>query len=118
MIQPPDRHRSGALPTVNQYVLKLFIAGQSSRSERAVANLRRICQEQLAGRCEMTVIDVLERPQVAEDEKILATPTLVRQEPPPARRVIGDLSDLGQVLRGLDLPLESDGDGEPRGVAR
>jgi circadian clock protein KaiB len=65
--------------------------------------LRRICEEELAGAYEMIVIDVLERPQLAEDEKILATPTVVKELPTPIRRITGDLSDSGKVLLGLDL---------------
>lgn len=86
-----------------KYLLKLYITGQTPRSERAITNLRRLCEAQLAGRYEMVVIDVLERPQLAEEEKILATPTLVREAPPPRRRIIGDLSDIAKVLIGLDL---------------
>jgi circadian clock protein KaiB len=69
----------------------------------AVANLRRICEQELQGRYELQVIDVLEQPQLAEDEKILATPTLIKQLPPPLRRVIGDLSDKEKVLLGLEV---------------
>lgn len=86
-----------------KYILKLYITGQTPRSERAMTNLRRLCEAQLAGRYELVVIDVLERPQLAEAEKILATPTLVREAPPPRRRIIGDLSDTAKVLMGLDL---------------
>lgn len=88
---------------MNEYVLKLYITGQTPRSERAIANLRQLCQHELEGRYEVEVVDVLEHPQLAEDEKILATPTLVRCLPPPLRRVIGDLSELEKVLLGLDL---------------
>lgn len=84
-------------------VLQLYIAGLTPRSQRAIANLERICRDQLSGRYEMLVIDVLERPQVAEEERILVTPTLIKPLPPPARRVIGDLSDTARVLSGLDL---------------
>jgi circadian clock protein KaiB len=69
-----------------------------------VATLRWIC-EQLAGACELTIVDVLERPHVAEDERIVATPTVIRRRPTPTRRLIGDLSDIGKVILGLDLPL-------------
>lgn len=68
-----------------------------------MANLRRICEQELAGRYELEIIDVLEHPQLAEDEKILATPTLIKQLPPPLRRVIGDLSDTEKVLLGLEV---------------
>jgi circadian clock protein KaiB len=69
----------------------------------AIANLRRICEQELRGKYELEVIDVLEQPQMAEDEKILATPTLIKQLPPPLRRVIGDLSDKEKVLLGLEV---------------
>ncbi|MEI6045104.1 MAG: circadian clock protein KaiB [Chloroflexota bacterium] len=88
---------------MNKYLLKLYIAGRSPRSERAIANLQRICDEQLGDQYEMMIIDVLERPELAENEKILATPTLIKQLPPPLRRIIGDLSDIEKVLIGLDL---------------
>lgn len=85
------------------YSLKLYVTGQTIRSERAIGNLNRICEERLKGQCETTIIDVLERPQLAEEENILVTPTLIREKPRPARRVIGDLSDTEKVLIGLDL---------------
>jgi circadian clock protein KaiB len=93
---------------MNKYLLKLYISGQTSRSERAIANLRRICDERMNGECEMAIIDILERPQMAEDERILATPMLIRQSPPPVRRIIGDLSNIDRVMRELDLPLGAD----------
>jgi len=83
--------------------LKLYVAGQTQKSERAIANLRRICEQELHGQYELWVIDVLERPQLAEDEKILATPMVTKELPPPLRRIIGDLSDTEKVLIGLDL---------------
>jgi circadian clock protein KaiB len=92
---------------MNKYVLKLYITGQTIRSERAIANLRRICREELADRYELVIIDVLERPQLAENERIVATPTLVKTLPPPLRRVIGDLSDTDQVLLGLDIQVQT-----------
>ncbi|MFQ5914544.1 MAG: circadian clock protein KaiB [Nitrospinota bacterium] len=85
------------------YKLKLYVTGQTSKSRRAMANLRRICEEELAGRYEMEVIDVLERPLLAENERILATPTLIKELPPPVQRIVGDLSDIEKVLVGLDL---------------
>lgn len=87
----------------DKFLLKLYITGQTPKSERAVANIRRICEQELNGRYELVVIDVLERPQLAEDEKILATPTLTKELPPPLSRVIGDLSNIEKVLLGLDL---------------
>lgn len=84
-------------------MLKLYITGSSARASAAIANLRRICDEELQGRYDLEIIDLLENPQVAEDEKILATPTLIKQLPPPLRRVIGDLSDREKVLLGLEV---------------
>jgi circadian clock protein KaiB len=86
-----------------KFLLKLYITGRTQRSERAVRNLRKICDEELDERYEIRIIDVLERPQLAEDEKIMATPTLIKELPPPLRRIIGDLSDKDRVLLGLDL---------------
>ena len=84
--------------------LRLYITGQTPRSEKAIANLRRIMvAEGLEDAYEVEIIDVLERPEMAEEERILATPTLVRTLPPPVRRVIGDLSDWELVALGLDL---------------
>jgi circadian clock protein KaiB len=88
---------------MNKYLLKLYITGQTPRSERAVANLHRVCEQELGGQYDFVIIDVLEHPQLAEDEKILATPTLIKVLPPPLRRIIGDLSDTERVLLGLDL---------------
>lgn len=83
--------------------LKLYITGRTSRSENAISNLQRICSEELTNNYVLQIIDVLEQPQLAEDEKILATPTLIKELPPPLRRIIGDLSNSEKVLLGLDL---------------
>ncbi len=85
------------------YLLKLYVTGTSPRAEVAIANLRRICEQELRGQYQLEIIDVLEHPQVAEDDRILATPTLIKQLPPPLRRVIGDLSDKAKVLLGLEV---------------
>jgi circadian clock protein KaiB len=85
------------------YVLKLYVTGASARAQVAVANLRRICDEELRGEYKLEIIDVLEQPDLAESDKVLATPTLIKQLPPPLRRVIGDLSDKEKVLLGLEL---------------
>jgi circadian clock protein KaiB len=86
-----------------KYLLKLYVTGTSPRAEVAIANLRRICEQELRGQYELEIIDVVEHPQIAEDDKILATPTLIKQLPPPLRRVIGDLSDKDKVLLGLEV---------------
>jgi len=85
------------------YLLKLYVTGKTARAELAIANLRRICEEELQDQYELQIIDVLEHPQAAEDDRILATPTLIKRLPPPLRRVIGDLSDKEKVLLGLEV---------------
>lgn len=79
------------------------MTGTSARAETAIGNLRRICEQDLGGAYQLEIIDVLEHPQLAEDDKVLATPTLIKQLPPPLRRVIGDLSDKDKVLLGLEV---------------
>jgi circadian clock protein KaiB len=86
-----------------KYLLKLFVTGQTPRAELAIENLRRICEEEFQNEYELIVIDISQRPQLAEDDKILATPTVIKELPPPIRRIIGDLSDNEKVLLGLDL---------------
>jgi circadian clock protein KaiB len=88
---------------VPDYILKLYITGHSPRSEHAIFNMKRICDEELADKYELIIVDVLEHPQLAEDERVMATPTLIKALPPPLRRIIGDLSDTEKVLFGLDL---------------
>ncbi len=88
---------------MSHFLLKLYVTGQTPRSQRAIVNLKRICEADLGGDYEMVVIDVLERPQLAEHERILATPTVVKELPIPIRRIIGDLSNSERVLLGLDL---------------
>lgn len=88
---------------MNKYLLKLYITGLTPRTESVVNILRKICEEELQGQYRLSVIDVLQQPQLAEDEKILATPTLIKELPEPLRRLIGDLSDKEKVLLGLDL---------------
>jgi circadian clock protein KaiB len=83
--------------------LKLYVAGQTPRSLAAIANLKRICEEHVAGRYTIEVIDLLERPQLARGDEIFAIPTLVRQLPEPMRKIIGDLSDTERVLVGLQI---------------
>ena len=84
-------------------VLRLYIAGQTPRSIAAFANLKRICEEHLAGRYRIEVIDLVQNPQLAAGDQILAVPTLVRRLPEPVRRIIGDLSNAERVLVGLDV---------------
>ena len=88
---------------LSKYVLTLYVTGTSPRTKVAIDNLDRICKQELDGQYELEIVDVLEHPQRAEDEKILATPTLIKELPPPLRRVIGDLSDKEKVLLGLEV---------------
>jgi len=81
--------------------LILYVTGDTPRSRQAIANLRRICDELLGGNAHCLIVDVLDHPEVAEAERILATPTLVKELPAPPRRVTGDLSDAAKVLLGL-----------------
>jgi circadian clock protein KaiB len=83
--------------------LRLYVAGQSPKSLYAFANLDRLCKEHLAGRYEIEVVDLVEHPDQAREDNILAIPTLVRRLPAPLRQIIGDLSDTGRVLVGLRL---------------
>ncbi len=85
------------------YLLRLYVAGQTPRSVTAFANLKKICEEHLAGKYEIEVIDLLLNPQLAAGDQILAVPTLVRKLPEPVRKIIGDLSNKERVLVGLDL---------------
>jgi circadian clock protein KaiB len=83
--------------------LRLYVAGQSPRSVRALDNLRQVCDEHLAGRYRVEVIDLLENPALARGDEIVAVPTLVRKLPEPIRKIIGDLSDHDRVLVGLQV---------------
>ena len=91
----------------DKYILRLYIAGTTPRSTRAVANIREICERNLNGRYELEVIDIYQKPALAKDEQIIAAPTLVKQLPLPLRRFIGDLSDTEHVLVGMDLAAAS-----------
>lgn len=103
----PTRH---AKPKANtrkfessNYVLRLYVAGQSPKSVNAIANITRICEENLLGQYELEVIDLYQQPQLAQGEQIIALPTLIRMLPPPLRRIIGDMSNTERVLVGLDV---------------
>ncbi len=85
------------------YILKLYVAGQTRRSLEAFANLKKICEEHLKGKYRIEIVDLLEHPQLAKGDQILAIPTLVRKLPPPLKKIIGDLSNTEKVLVGLDL---------------
>jgi circadian clock protein KaiB len=86
-----------------RFVLRLYVAGTSARSTRAIFNAKSLCEQHLAGRYKLEVIDILQQPTLAKDDQILAVPTLIKKLPVPLRRFIGDLSDPDVLLIGLDL---------------
>ena len=94
------------IPLKKTYVLKLYVAGNTPNSVRALKTLKEILEQEFQGVYALKVIDVLKNPQLAEEDKILATPTLSKILPPPVRKIIGDLSDREKVLIGLDLLYE------------
>jgi circadian clock protein KaiB len=85
------------------YLLRLFVSGFTPRSQRAIDNLREICERYLAGRYRIEVVDLYQSPSLAHEEQIVATPTLLKLEPSPQRRIIGDLSQVDRVLHALDI---------------
>jgi circadian clock protein KaiB len=89
-----------------KYFLRLYISGMTPKSTQAVANLRKLCNEHLAGRFELEVIDIFQQPELAKGEQIIATPTLIKKLPLPLRRLIGDMSDTEGFLLGIDLKLK------------
>jgi circadian clock protein KaiB len=86
-----------------RYKLQLFISGSTARSQRAIGNMLRICEQHLQGRYDYEVIDVYQNPEATRELQVIATPTLVKLSPPPLRRIVGDLSDEERVLSGLNL---------------
>jgi circadian clock protein KaiB len=89
---------------MNSYRFRLFVTGETGRSRQAADNLRELCEAHVAGVYELEVIDVLDHPERAEEDRIIATPTVIRLVPVPPKRVIGDLSDLELAAIALDLP--------------
>lgn len=85
------------------YNLRLYVAGQTPRSIAAIANLKKICDAHLSGRYDITIIDLMKDPALAQRDQIVAIPTLIRQLPEPLKRIIGDLSNVEKVLVGLDI---------------
>ena len=87
----------------NFWELRLYIAGQTPNSIAAIANLKKICEDQLQGKYRIEVIDLLEKPQLAKGDQIVAIPTLVRRLPPPVKKIVGNLSKTERALVGLDI---------------
>ena len=96
------RNYSGDIEA-DTYVLRLFITGASPNSIRAVENIKTICEEHLAGRYELEIIDIHQQPELAEGEDVIALPLMIKKSPLPVRRMIGDMSDTKRVLKGLGL---------------
>ncbi|HVN20019.1 MAG TPA: circadian clock KaiB family protein [Dongiaceae bacterium] len=94
---------SASATDAEKWDLRLYVAGQTPRSVAAFANLKRLCEEHLAGRYNIEVIDLLKHPQLAAGDQILAIPTLVRKLPQPIRKIVGDLRDTERALVGLQL---------------
>ena len=86
-----------------KYVLRLYVTGMTPKSTRAIANVQTLCEEHLAGRYELKIIDIYQQPKLAKEGQIIATPTLIKQLPLPLRRLIGDMSDTEKFLAGIDL---------------
>lgn len=99
----PLSKKSAAATTSDEWILRLYVAGQTPKSLAAFANLKRICEQHLAGRYRIEVVDLSKSPHLAHHDQIIALPTLVRKLPEPIKRIIGDLSNLERVLVGTEL---------------
>ena len=95
--------KTPAKPPLPNYVLRLYVTGATPRSTRAIANIRKLCEEHLKGRYSLEVIDIYQQAPLAAEEQIIAAPTLIKKLPLPLRQMVGDLSDQERVLIGLDL---------------
>ncbi|MDB6123895.1 MAG: Circadian oscillation regulator KaiB [Pedosphaera sp.] len=98
-----EKKNSSKAPSQEAWELRLYVAGQTSKSVTAFANLKKICEEYIPGKYNIEVVDLLINPTLAKGDQILAVPTLVRKLPVPIRKILGDLSDTERVLVGLDL---------------
>jgi circadian clock protein KaiB len=92
-----------AVPAAEVWILKLYVAGQTKKSIAAFTNLKKICDEHLAGKYSIEIVDLLKNPTLAKGDQILAIPTVVRQLPPPVKKLIGDLANTERVIVGLDI---------------
>lgn len=106
MKSKPNSEQSQKIPPESDkdfWQLRLYVAGQTQKSLDAYANLKKICEEHLHDKYSIEIIDLLQNPQLAQDDQILAIPTVIRKLPPPMRKIIGDLSDTERALVGLDI---------------
>ena len=92
-----------AQPKPERYILRLYITGMTARSAQAIENIRNLCEANLKGRYELEIVDIYQKPSLAQGEQIIAAPTLIKKLPLPLRRLVGDLSNEERVLIGLDL---------------
>ncbi|HLF20012.1 MAG TPA: circadian clock KaiB family protein [Bacteroidota bacterium] len=105
-------------PSRQKYVLRLYVTGTTTRSMRAIANIKDICESHLKGRYQLEVIDIYKNPSLGKGEQIIASPTLIKKLPLPLRRFIGDLSDTERILLGLDLQSERSFEKKTKNVRR
>jgi len=105
MSKPKVVIESNGILNENNYQLRLFVTGASPNSTRAISNLKEICETYLKGKYELEIIDVYQQPLIAESEQIVALPLLIKKFPLPERRLIGDMSEIEKVLKGLGLPI-------------
>jgi circadian clock protein KaiB len=101
--KPPVANKSRTARLTDKYVLRLFVAGATTRSRQAVLRVRQICEAELKDNCKLEVIDIYQQPKLARTNQIVATPTLIIEFPPPLRRFIGNLSNLAGLFVELDL---------------
>lgn len=101
--QSDKKKPAASIPAEELWVLRLYVAGQTPKSIAAFANLKKICEEHLAGKYRIEVVDLIKNPTLAKGDQILAIPTVVRQLPPPIKKLIGDLANTERVLVGLDI---------------
>jgi len=94
---------AGRKSRAQTYTLRLYVAGVTPRSQEAIRTVKAMCEEHLAGRYDLEVIDIYQQPTLAKDEQIIAAPTLIKKLPPPLRKIIGSMADKDKVLVGLDL---------------
>jgi circadian clock protein KaiB len=112
---PAERvHETPPAVAQPRWLLRLYVAGQSPKSLLAMVNLRRLCGEHLAGDYAIEVVDLIEHPHLAARDQVLAIPTLVRMQPPPLRKLVGDLSETERVVASLELPSEDPEGGHER----
>lgn len=105
VLKPDTKKAPKVKQAKDEWILRLYVAGQTPKCIAAFNNLKKICEEQLKGKYQIEVIDLIENPQLSRDDQILAVPTLVRKLPFPVRKIIGDLSNTERVLVGLDIKL-------------